>query len=704
MKKKGQTSKSYLLELLEPRILLSADPVVETIQSLTFDTAEVVINVDENYSESQTQRPHDHSDIHQTKKSPQDTSSDESEENNEDDKSEMNEETEFFGLTSLDGKYLFDFLTEDALEISDVSDDLTFQFSNPGTFSSALGDDPIDAMIADFFHVDGNFSIDSYTNDLLLSDGSTIIADYTVISGSDDINVFVGINGPANTESAMGFELQEVNFALVKMDSTVDDRSWSTVKAFASKVGLVNIPDFDISVDTLNVEINIENNGSDIVADFSENPLIINNGLEYDITIDFDGDMGSFVKAEGEIRFNIADYFTGSGTIEVATQKENLILNIDEIIETDILTLAGTDVGGFAGYGYPDNTDNSMGFILNDVDFGMAYARPSDNADNRSWIAFDGTAGYVGFQGPENIEVSGSDILVAMNLSSDDNAFADFSQKPLNIDLGDSNEVTFNFDGDLGQIMKLEGGFDLSIHDFFQANGQMAFEHYTRDFTLADQSTVETALFTAGAIEMDVFAGIGPKNSDNALGFAVDQADFGLALITPKDSSDNRSWTALKADAGQAGFIGSDDIDINAQNIGVNLNLVQNDNENVVDFANAPLEIQVGPDANTTIDFHGENGNMMSIETYSTINLFDFFQTEGNVAFEQMRQDVDIMQTDGSIETHKMNVMSVGLEGFSASAQQGMASFALTGVDIGLAMISDPSVEGHNKQRRIDGN
>jgi hypothetical protein len=56
------------LELLEPRILLSADPVVETIQSLTFDTAEVVINVDENYTESQTQMPHDHSDIHQTKK------------------------------------------------------------------------------------------------------------------------------------------------------------------------------------------------------------------------------------------------------------------------------------------------------------------------------------------------------------------------------------------------------------------------------------------------------------------------------------------------------------------------------------------------------------------------------------------------------------------------------------------------------------
>ena len=117
----------------------------------------------------------------------------------------------------------------------------------------------------------------------------------------------------------------------------------------------------------------------------------------------------------------------------------------------------------------------------------------------------------------------------------------------------------------------------------------------------------------------------------------------------------------------------------------MNLNLVHNDNENVIDFASDPLEITVGPDSYAELDFNGEKGNMMSIETYSTINLFDFFQTEGNVAFEKMRQDVDIMQTDGTIETQKMNIMTVGLEGFSASAQQGTASFALTDVDIALA-------------------
>ena len=201
--------------------------------------------------------------------------------------------------------------------------------------------------------------------DLLLSDGSTVSADYTVVSGSDGVEVFVGINGPANTPNAMGFELQEVNFALALMDSTVDDRSWSAVKAFATEVGLVNIPHLDIAVENLNVEINIDDAGSDVVADFSQNPLTVDAGLDYDITLDFDGAMGPIVIAEGDIRLNVADFLTASGKIAIATRKENLTLNTGEEIETDVLTLAGTDVGGFAGYGHPENSDNSMGFILN---------------------------------------------------------------------------------------------------------------------------------------------------------------------------------------------------------------------------------------------------------------------------------------------------------------------------------------------------
>jgi hypothetical protein len=407
----------------------------------------------------------------------------------------------------------------------------------------------------------------------------------------------------------------------------------------------MGIDNIDLSVTDFTVSMNrgIDTEWS---AHFADQPFSIATGGE-SISLNFDARNGTQIKAHGTMHLNFGEFFSVEGNLSVESFTDTInVSDGTEDILSNILTIGASDINAFVG-----SSDQTTGINLSNLDFALAIIKPTDTEDDRTFTSLAARADSAGFRGIDDLTLEGNDIFVAMNLSSDDTAFADFSQKPLNIDVGGSNEVTFNFDGSLGQIKRLEGAFDISIHDFFQVNGQLGFEHYSRNFTLADESTVETNLFTVGASGLDVFAGIGPKDSDNALGFAVDQADFGLALITPKDSSDNRSWTALKADAGQAGLIGSDDIEINAQNIGVNLNLVQNDNENVVDFASDPLEITVGPDSYAELDFNGEKGNMMSIETYSTINLFDFFQTEGNVAFEQMRQDIDIMQTDGTIET-----------------------------------------------------
>ncbi|ETR68154.1 MAG: hypothetical protein OMM_04731 [Candidatus Magnetoglobus multicellularis str. Araruama] len=198
----------------------------------------------------------------------------------------------------------------------------------------------------------------------------------------------------------MGFALEEVNFALATMESTVDDRKWSSVKAFATQVGLIGIDGVELGVENLNVEMNVAEDGSDVVADFSENPLVIGAGLEYDISLDFDGAMGPIVIAEGEAKFRIGDFLTASGKIAFATRKEVIHLSDQSAIDANIMTLAGTDIGGFAGFGNDESPEESMGFSLNDIDFGMAYIKPSDIADERSWVAFDGSAGYMVFKDP----------------------------------------------------------------------------------------------------------------------------------------------------------------------------------------------------------------------------------------------------------------------------------------------------------------
>jgi hypothetical protein len=166
-------------------------------------------------------------------------------------------------------------------------------------------------------------------------------------------------------------------------------------------------------------------------------------------------------------------------------------------------------------------------------------------------------------------------------------------------------------------------------------------------------------------------------------------------MIKSADPEDNRSWTALKANAEQAAFLGGDQLEINAQHTDIYANKVANDADNVIDFAHDPLQIKVGDGAYTDLDFAPENGQIMGIQTKASMNLFDFFQTEGDLSFEVARREVDIMDTDHSVQTVEMNVMTVGAAGFTAIAQQGTAHFSLSGVDFGLAMISDPLVEGN---------
>jgi hypothetical protein len=163
----------------------------------------------------------------------------------------------------------------------------------------------------------------------------------------------------------------------------------------------------------------------------------------------------------------------------------------------------------------------------------------------------------------------------------------DFAARSLDIINGPGSTITLDMDGSKGELIRASGNVEIGVSEFFYVEGGFAFEKSDETVTLADGSSVDTDLLTVGGENINAFAGLGPKDSDNALGFDLNNADFALALFAPKDSADNRSWTALAANADEAAFIGSEDIDINAQNIGVMLNLVKNDDQNVIDFASS---------------------------------------------------------------------------------------------------------------------
>jgi hypothetical protein len=91
--------------------------------------------------------------------------------------------------------------------------------------------------------------------------------------------------------------------------------------------------------------------------------------------------------------------------------------------------------------------------------------------------------------------------------------------------------------------------------------------------TLSDSSTVDTNLLTIGASDLNAFVGVnGPGDNLGALGLSLSDVNFGLALMKPKDIADDRSWTAMKADAGEISFVGVEDLTMSVTQFSVAIN------------------------------------------------------------------------------------------------------------------------------------
>ena len=74
----------------------------------------------------------------------------------------------------------------------------------------------VDIGVFGFFYVSGNFAFEkSSLTDVALSGGGNVASLEVLTVGASDVDAFAGVNGPADSGSAMGLSLQDVDFALV---------------------------------------------------------------------------------------------------------------------------------------------------------------------------------------------------------------------------------------------------------------------------------------------------------------------------------------------------------------------------------------------------------------------------------------------------------------------------------------------------------
>jgi hypothetical protein len=514
--------------------------------------------------------------------------------------------------------------------------------------------------ILDFFYVDGYIAFEKSSELLTLSDGTQVETNVLTV-GASDLDAFVGVGGPGDKPGAIGLSLVDVNLALamLKPSDEQDARSWLAMKVEVDSASFVGVEGLTLGVEDLKVEIN-SSNETDAVADFSDTPLEVITGNDNSVFLDFDGDDGQMVKAEGNLAINIFGFFYVSGTIAIETQKETFNLNDGSSIETQILTIgASNDLDAFVGIGGPGDQPGAIGLSITDVNFALALIKPIDTQDDRSWTALKADVGNASFIGVDNLTLSVSSVIVEINQGSEENSVIDFATTPFDVNTGAGNSVYFDFDGEKGPSIKAEGDVEINIFNFFYVKGTIAFETYTETITLSDGSTIEADMMTIGASnDLDAFVGVGgPGDQPGALGLSLSDVNFALGIMKPDDNTDNRSWVSLKADVGEAAFIGFDAITLSISQLAVEINQGTGDgNDTVVHYADNPLLVNTGGGNSVSFDFDGAKGQFIKAEGLVEINLFDFFIVKGAIAFENRTENITL--SDES--TIDVNVMTIG--------------------------------------------
>ena len=299
----------------------------------------------------------------------------------------------------------------------------------------------------------------------------------------------------------------------------------------------------------------------------------------------------------------------------------------------------GSDVNAFVGIGGPyfqdsngdgviDETDEvladeAMGIALSDLEFGLALMKELPPvggpvpASLRSFYALR-ASGSVELVGIEGLTVAARDMTVEVNGGALPppgtgppvavNFDTSFGTTGLVVPTGPESELTLGGTADApdnifnGPIIRASGFVTISISEFVHISGKFAFEKgpTVSNVKLSDGNTIASAsVLKIGADDINIFVGTGgpyfqddsgplgvPDGiidgndtilSDGAVGLAVSDAGFGLALIkelAPANTTPTtplRSFHALKAN-GNVALVGVDDVTLSAVGINVAVN------------------------------------------------------------------------------------------------------------------------------------
>jgi hypothetical protein len=232
------------------------------------------------------------------------------------------------------------------------------------------------------------------------------------------------------------------------------------------------------------------------VIDFAGNPAIaVTTGTGQALQLTHDGARGELMRASGGMQLSLAGFVHAGGTLAIEKSSQSVVLADGKSVQTDMLTVGGTDLQMFVGVGGPYRSDtNGDGVVNTDDDIndsaiglsavggefalGLFYEKSLSNP--RNWIALQASLDEVAMVGVPGITAVGRDIAVDINLvngvaagSSANTQVINFAAKPLEVSTGKDTTATLDMAGSQGQLIRASGGFELNLGDFVYVNGTL---------------------------------------------------------------------------------------------------------------------------------------------------------------------------------------------------------------------------------------
>jgi len=551
----------------------------------------------------------------------------------------------------------------------------------------------ISLSVVDFLNIEGNFAFEKSSQALKLAGNVDVTVDLITI-GADGVSAFAGLNG--GTADAIGLSLGGVGFALAFMtDKNDKTRQWLSLKASASSFLFDGVENITISGGSLAVEIN-KAADDDSLVDYAAQSLVIPTGPDPNdkVTFDMAASDGELIRASGNLTIEVASFFRVSGGFAVKKATQQVNLDNGDKVDADMLAIGAENAAAFAGLN--GGTLDALGLTLSNLTFGVLLL--TDQADpSRQWIAAQAKDGAAAFVGIDGLTLSGDSLQVQINLAANDGTLVDFLAHSLDVGTGPSTSITFNMDAQQGEIIKAAGNLKINLFNFFSISGGFAFEKYITQVTLSDQNAtqINVNVLALGGANVDAFVGLngpstgsGQGGTTDAFGLNLRHAYFALALLSEVGGT-GRQWTSLQVAAGAVAFVGIDDLTMSAESIEVTVNY-GNVGDTVVDYAVQPLTVTTGPGQSLTLNMDGGKGRMIQAAAALDIDLFGFFNVEGQFAINKSIETVTL-STGDQIQVDLISFGGSGINAFAGlnGGSPDAVGLYLGEVDFAFALMTD---------------